>query len=92
MSINNILLEDSHRHWFTTHCAAFVTAAQRPKQASGVTMWTGTTLLAGRGGSNPETPRGEKFLAVREESNGVASEGEHGVNRRPAPPQMRLVG
>ena len=55
-------------------------------------MWTGTTLLAGRGGSNPETPRGEKFLAVREESNGVASEGEHGVNRRPAPLQMRLVG
>ena len=50
-------------------------------------MWTGTTFLAGRGGSNPEIPRGEtillKFLALREESNGVASDGEHGVNRRP---------
>ena len=59
-------------------------------------MWTGTSLLAGRGGSNPETPCGEtillKFLAVREESNGVASEGERGVNVRPAPLQMHLVG
>lgn len=59
-------------------------------------MRTGTTFLAGQGGSNPETPRGEtillKFLALREESNGVASEGERGVNGRPAPLQMGLVG